>query len=107
MNEYAYEETISSQIYNTMFWNWKTKQFDELGTEFCFEDHVNDRYYIQEEQQLIKDVLVCGDNHYLATIIEGDSSDDPFVISPGYHFVNRIGYVVYKALDKLPQDYWI
>lgn len=107
MKNYPYEETILSVLDEIELWNWKTKRFDEPGTPFEFDNHVNDMYYNKEEVRYINDVINCGDNHFLATVIEGDCSDDPFIFSPGYHFVNRIGYVVYKAEDKLPQDYWI
>lgn len=95
----------AAQEYNLSFWNWEKKCFDEPGT-FNWEDHYNDDYF-GENWNLIKNVVDCGDNHYMATIVTADDDNFPHVFSPGFHFVNRLGYVVYKADAELDKDYWV
>lgn len=95
----------AAQEYQLSFWNWEKSCFDEPGT-FTWEDHFNDDYF-GENWNLIKDVVACGDNHFMATIVTADDGDVPHVFSPGFHFVNRLGYVVYKAEEELDKDYWV
>lgn len=83
-------------------WNFKTKRFDEVGTEFSYDCHVNDNYHLVEEQQLMKDVVNCGDNHYWATVIDVPGSD--LVLTPGFWRINRMGYVIYKADDAISSE---
>lgn len=75
-------------------WNFKTKQFDEVGTTFDWDSHVNDSYHLKEEQQLMQDVVNCGDHHYWATVIDAAGAD--IILTPGFWRINRLGYVIYK-----------
>lgn len=75
-------------------WNFKTNQFDEIGTEFSWDHHVNDNYHLEEQQQLMKDIINCGDHHYWATIIDGPG--ESLILTPGFWRINRLGYVIYK-----------
>lgn len=97
-------KSIDNQINNIRFWNWHTGNFDKLGTELDYQNHVNEYYMKNDVQQLIESILANNSEHHLATIIEVEDEKEPFVFSPGYHFVNRLGYVIYKG-EELQQDY--
>ena len=41
--------------------------------------------------------------HPVATVVDGE--DDNLVITPGYHYVNRVGYLVFKEeIKELPEE---
>lgn len=107
--KYPEEEFIDYVVGTTdiQFWNWKKRRFDEPHTGFDYTTHVNDSYHKKDQVEYINDTILCGNGHYLATIVDGDSSNNPLIFSPGNHIVNRQGYVVYKADAPLEKDYWI
>lgn len=81
-------------ISQVQFWNWNTRQFDDLGTEFSYENHVMQDYHLENNQLYMQDVYNSGDNRYWATVVEAEGD---LILRSGFRYVNRMGYVVYKS----------
>lgn len=84
-------------------WNFTEKRFDEVGTPYSWDDHCNENYHLEDQQQLMKDVINCGDNHYWATVIDAGGQD--VILTPGFYRINRLGYCIYKADEPIPSDH--
>lgn len=87
---------------NVQVWNFKTNQFDAIGTLFDYDSHVNQSYHLKEQQDLMMAIIEEKKNHYWATVIT--SCEGETLLTPGFWRINRLGYVIYRANRALNQD---
>lgn len=104
-NLYDLENELSLDLIidKTMFYNFETNIMGAWDTEYNVEDYIYQNYH--KDWQFIKDLLDNNEGYKLATAIHGENGYLYF--SPGYHFVNREGYMIYKSEEELTEDYLI
>lgn len=107
MNQYDLTDqlAIESILETTKFYNFNTKVMEKAELENGPHDYIFENYNI--DKKLIDDLMTQNPNYKLATAVLGDNGY--LYLSPGRHFVNREGYMLYQtdSGETLTEDYLI
>lgn len=99
------QRAIESILSTTQFYNFNSGVMENAELENGPYDYIFENYHTDKE--LINNLLARNPEYKLATAIFGENGY--LYLSPGYHFVNREGYMIYKtdSGEALVDDYLI
>lgn len=87
-------ELFIESLFNTVqFYNFTKDVMEYIDTENTPRDYIFDSYHTDKEK--IGSLLDSHPEYKLATTVFGDNGY--LYLSPGYHFANRDGYMVYMT----------